>query len=1082
MSKEKSVVLHSIDLSLTGAPLCLMDMAVFLADMGYSITFLSPFDGPLKYQLEEKGFVLIVYDGYIDNSMRTVISRADFVVANTLYSKEFVKEIQKLDVPIFWWIHEIEIHYNFVDMSGIDADIRLLAAGPLVASYIRKYYDMDSYILPIYVNCDYDIDDSRIRNDRIRFVNIGSIHVIKGQNILIEAISKLPFEYRNRAEFIFVGKSSGSDASDAIEENIRLCADELDEVAWYSELSKDKMFKLYGSVDAVIVCSIAETTSAVAVEGFACEKPVIVSDVAGVVEYMTDGYDGYMCPVYDSDALAKKIMYVMDNYEEAREVGKRGRTIYDNVFSKDAFKKNLTKILDSLHDKHKLESKEKNNINTWMNRSGKQNRNCVGCSSCVYSCSENVIGMTYNETGHYVATVDESMCIECGVCLEKCPVRNTPKGVKLPEECFALQSETDFRMQASSGGIFPLLSETFVKCGGYVAGAYFDENMKVCHGVTNDVSEVKLFWESKYAQSDMGNTFPIIEQLLDEGNDVLFSGCPCQVAGLKAYLGADYDNLYTIDVVCHGVPSPMVFEKYLKEITPFGKTIKRVSFRDKDVFGWASGLFVEFDDGSTITHDNNDVYLSTFLKDYILNDACYNCVFKGKQYSDITLGDFWGIDNIQEFDDGYGTSFVTCNTNKGAALISGILPILKRKGKLNTEMAVTYNKAIANSFVKPAYRRFLFENINNTGLETAVNKAETEYHFDIGVVAYWSENYGNALTNYGLYSALKKMGYSVLMIDNNFHPPVKKFYNFAKKYYNLSGIIMGEINYKTLNMLCDAFVVGSDQGWVMFSEGSYGGTYFQLDWVDNDKLKLSYAPSFGGYVPNSENEIGMLKADLIPIYKKLYQRFDATSVREALGVDIMKNVFDLETKCVIDPVFLVDKSEWLDIAGAADVKVDGPFICAYLLDPTLEERNFEKEISQKLGGVPIYNIVDGEKSDYGALIILQGENVLYNISVEEWLYYMSNAEFIITDSFHGTCFATIFEKRFVSIKNRGKERFDIFAGIFGLEGRILDDIGNVGYDDILKEYSCDEVKKFINPYKDESKAWLEAALKGCKTI
>lgn len=237
-------------------------------------------------------------------------------------------------------------------------------------------------------------------------------------------------------------------------------------------------------------------------------------------------------------------------------------------------------------------------------------QDCCGCAACVQRCPKHCISMKEDSEGFLYPAVDESMCIDCGLCEKVCPIINHPE--KLPvKEVLAVKNRNEVeRMASSSGGVFIALAKTTIEKGGVVFGAVFDENWEVMHTYAETLDEVKPMMGSKYLQSRIGNSFRNAEKFLKEGREVLFTGTPCQVTGLHNYLRKDYPNLLSVDFLCHGVPSPGVWRKYLDEEFHFsarraaGKNtvlssslksvpvITGIEFRDKTLNGWKKYSFV----------------------------------------------------------------------------------------------------------------------------------------------------------------------------------------------------------------------------------------------------------------------------------------------------------------------------------------------------------------------------------------------------------------------------------------------------------------------------------------------------------
>ena len=297
--------------------------------------------------------------------------------------------------------------------------------------------------------------------------------------------------------------------------------------------------------------------------------------------------------------------------------------------------------------------------------------NCCGCSACLQACPKHCITMQQDAEGFKYPQVDTSSCIDCGLCEKVCPFLH-PYEPRTPRHTYAaINNNEQIRMESSSGGIFTLLAEQIITDGGVVFGARFDENWQVKLDYTETVEGLASFRGSKYVQARSEETFVQCERFLKSGRKVMFSGTPCQIAGLNHYLRKEYDNLLTVDFVCHGVPSPKVWAKYLHEVAGI-VNVQGVSMRDKQHEGWKRFNFVldYKKEGDTISiasyHQNND-YMRAFLCDMILRPSCYACKAKEcRSHSDITIADFWGIQNIRpDMDDDKGTGLVLVHTVKG---------------------------------------------------------------------------------------------------------------------------------------------------------------------------------------------------------------------------------------------------------------------------------------------------------------------------------------------------------------------------------------------------------------------------------
>ena len=696
---------------------------------------------------------------------------------------------------------------------------------------------------------------------------------------------------------------------------------------------------------------------------------------------------------------------------------------------------------------------------------------CTGCMACFNECPVDAIHMEQNREGFSVPVVDENQCIQCGKCKQVCPVCNETPGVLCSDECYAVMGSDEIRKLCSSGGVFGVLAEKMLEEGGCVSGAVWDENWQVEHIVSKDAEDIRRMYSSKYVQSDIKDTYRQIRDLLEDGQKVLFSGCGCQVAGLKRYLQKEYENLLTVDVVCHGVPSQEVWNTWLEQdiLQSSGRTkeeIAEISFRKKEALGWNSGIYIRYQDGAEkVQNGKESAYMAVFLNNWALRECCYACQFKNKKYSDITLGDFWGINQIYQFDDELGTSFVTVNTTKGAVFFKSVLGRFKKIVGLRTASAVQFNPCISGSVEKPISRDIFFSEWKNPGitLEGCLQKAKDQLHFDFALVCMWSMNYGNAITNYALYTYIKKQGKQPIMLDNYCSlQPKEQFLQFAKAHYVMSSSYFPAYDYLLVNKACDAFLVCSDQVWNYAYAGIYGyGGYFQLDFAEDDKKRIAYASSFGSPEYAMPAESG----------KELYEKFDAISVRESFGVALCKKLYDVDAVRVVDPVFLLEQEDYDKlIENASETE---PYIVVYMLNPTAEKRQLCLDLRQKLGGIKIVNLMDANPQyrDYG-MRILEYDNIKLDLTVEEWLSYLRNAEYVITDSFHGTCFSVIFGKRFATVKARESERFETFSAFPELKGRILEDGASYDVDKLLEEIDYSAVYRRLEEEKEASKDYI----------
>jgi len=372
--------------------------------------------------------------------------------------------------------------------------------------------------------------------------------------------------------------------------------------------------------------------------------------------------------------------------------------------------------------------------------------NCCGCSACSQACPKQCISFIEDTEGFFYPKVDESSCVDCGLCEHVCPILNQSKPIS-PKNVYAAQNKNEEELlQSSSGGVFILLARKIINEGGVVFGAKFDDKWQVIHAFAEAEEDVKQFIGSKYVQSYLGSTYQNVKTFLISGRKVLFSGTPCQIAGLKKFLRKDYDDLLTVDIICHGVPSPAVWKKYLEEIKQNarkgkntvslhhnlsvserdtleedgGIEIESISFRDKKL-GWQKFSFTltlaeATADGKknsvSLSHiHKEDPYLRLFLSNLILRPSCYQCPVKGgKSHSDITLADFWGIENSHpELDDKRGVGLLLINTLKGDSFIR---PLNVSLYSVSLEEGIAGNSAYYKSVSEPKVRSKCFKLIS----------------------------------------------------------------------------------------------------------------------------------------------------------------------------------------------------------------------------------------------------------------------------------------------------------------------------------------------------------------------------------
>lgn len=354
---------------------------------------------------------------------------------------------------------------------------------------------------------------------------------------------------------------------------------------------------------------------------------------------------------------------------------------------------------------------------------------CCGCSACMAICPKKCILLKEDEEGFLYPEVDRQLCIDCNLCRKVCPVLQAGEVHEARQALAAKNPDEVIRQKSSSGGIFTLLAERVLEMGGVVFGARFDEHWNVIHDYTETKEGLSAFRGSKYVQSRMGNCYVEAKQFLRNGRIVMFTGTSCQILGLKKFLRKEYDNLLSVDVICHGVPSPKAWRLYLDEECRRIGPISSVDFRSK-IAGWKNFRFVitstppqqsvkEQIKNVWVVGDN--LFMASFLRNLSLRPSCYACPAKaGKSGSDITIGDFWGIENVMpDFDDDKGVSCVISFSAKGEKWLSSLKFISKQVKFLDV---LFRNSILLQSVQKPANRDKFFQQLirNNNFHRTAV--------------------------------------------------------------------------------------------------------------------------------------------------------------------------------------------------------------------------------------------------------------------------------------------------------------------------------------------------------------------------
>ncbi|MBE6692262.1 MAG: 4Fe-4S dicluster domain-containing protein [Ruminococcaceae bacterium] len=709
---------------------------------------------------------------------------------------------------------------------------------------------------------------------------------------------------------------------------------------------------------------------------------------------------------------------------------------------------------------------------------------CTGCGACYNKCPVKAIKMLPNSEGFLFPNVDSEKCIDCGLCLKSCPAVSPSYENNTNPSCYAVMGSDELRSKSTSGGVFTMVAEHIISNGGVVCGAaYTDDFYGVEHIFVENVNELAKLRGSKYVQSDIGDTYLKTKEFLEQGRSVLYVGTPCQIAGLNAFLGKEYDNLYTMDLLCHGAPSASVYKKFITEREEeFGAKATRVAFRDKSVAGWTHCIKIEFANGTEYKKTRDEcVYLRAFLKLLTVRKSCGTCPFaKLPRQGDITVADFWGIGRLkEELNDNKGTSLVLFNNNKAEKLASVIEKDSKVFEPAPIEHAKKFNSRLHCATQVHKNRERFFELLGkyDYSFSKAVDYGMNR-KFDIGYIGWWyGGNYGSVLTNYALHQVLVGMKKSVLMLEWPYvtkETLIKSQNNktrvFTRNFYETSAPTTLE-QYPRFNNHCDTFLVGSDQLWNWYSNKNIGTYNFFLDFVEDSHKKIAYSTSFGHESPYYPKEMRLKLTYLL-------NRFDAISVREDSAIDVCKRNFDSKAVQTIDPVFLCSMEDYEKAAALSKVKTEKEYVIAYILDPTKEKIEAVRKVASELG-IPYHIMLDGQGKFEDKKALANDPNVVENVQIADWLKYFKNSSYVVTDSFHGYCYSIIFGKSMSVFPNhhRGVTRFANLSRLSGLEDRC-----SASYEEFLakeewkKPVDFEKVREYMKPMIDYSYNWLKNAL------
>lgn len=353
---------------------------------------------------------------------------------------------------------------------------------------------------------------------------------------------------------------------------------------------------------------------------------------------------------------------------------------------------------------------------------------CCGCTACYSVCPQKAIEMKADEEGFKYPQVHREKCINCGLCDKVCPITNKQiPDTDQPLKAYVVRNKKESTLlNSASGGFFSALAEYVISKNGYVFGAVYGEHMRVYHWGTHTLDGITRFRSSKYVQSDLENVFLEVKNLLDLGRLVCFSGTPCQIEGLKWFLRKDYNNLITVDLICHGVPSPMLWDKYIEtQKERYKSEIVEINFRNKDYGYHNSTLKINFENGR-IHHGSsrNDAMMKCFFGEIASRPSCYSCPFKyARHESDFTIFDAWhGAQLVGRPDDEKGYTHLFVQTEKGLNILENLNKRIEM-AEVDPEKAIEWDGPMVRRSAKPHKNRYCFlKEVNVYGIDKAVEK------------------------------------------------------------------------------------------------------------------------------------------------------------------------------------------------------------------------------------------------------------------------------------------------------------------------------------------------------------------------